>query len=411
MADLTLSGQCERAMRLVRAGKPNRAIAVCGHILGSFPSHVGTYSILGQAYLESGRHDAATDLFRRVLSADPEDVFSYACLASIHEEQGLLDEAIWHLERAFELSPGHQALRSELRRLYDERDLSPRERVKLTRGALARIHLRGQLYPKAVGELRELIALDPQRVDLRMALAEALWRDGRDGDAASECQSLLVDLPNCLKANLILGAVWLDTEKDEEARALLQRAQSLDPRNDTAKSMFGPHSPLPPREPRLPPMEDQVPAIDLPYLLDEQDTGEAPAQSWDDTLLAEIPYFGPSRPLEGGADTEEAPEPPQAAGVGRLSLIDVRRHYLEEQPDDYSARLDLARRLRDIGSLDEALHEYGYLIEHHYETLPDVIRDLGLLKRLYPGTTDLEGLLARAQERESRRPPQSLEQG
>ncbi|OGO05567.1 MAG: hypothetical protein A2Y73_09175 [Chloroflexi bacterium RBG_13_56_8] len=392
MVDLTLSSQCEYAAKLVQDSQPRRAIGVCRHILATFPRHIMTYTVLGQAFLELGQYANATELFRRVLSADPEDAFSYVCLAAIREGERLLDETIWYLERAFELSPGNSVVRSELRRLYDQRNISPGERVKLTRGALARTYLRGQLYPKAIGELRELTILDPQRLDLRVALAEALWHDGRMEDAARECQNLLVELPNCLKANLILGRIWLDTEKDEEARALLQRAQSLDPAGAVAQRVLGARSPLPPREPRLPPMEDQVPAVNLPYVSDEEEyEEEASVGRWGEILLDEI------SPADYDGPREED-------RVGGLSLIDVRRQYLKEHSNDYAARLDLARRLRDIGNLGEALREYDYLIEHHYEALTEVMHDLNLWARLYPDMVKVKDLRVKAQERERRKP-------
>lgn len=89
-----------------------------------------------------------------------------------------------------------------------------------------------------------------------------------------------------------------------------------------------------------------------------------------------------------------------------LSLIDVRRRFVEEHPDDYPARLDLARRYRDVGNLAAALEQYGRLVMDDYGTLPAVVDDLEKLNRICLHTPALETLLARARLRESLKPPQ-----
>lgn len=268
MIDLTVRGYGQEAVRLVRSGQPAAAIPLCRRILDTFPKHVGTYGIMGQALFDLGRHDEATDLFRRVLGADPEHTLAHASLGAIYEERGLIDEAIWETERAFELSPGNREIRRALRRLYDQRSPVPVDRIKLTSGALARAYMRGLLYPKAIGELREVVAEHPNRYDLRVALAEALWHTRQYDQASIVCQGILLDLPNCLKANLILGHIWLNTQRDEEGRALLQRAQSLDPENRVARDMLGTESLLPPRVARLPFRDEDEVELDtaLDYL-------------------------------------------------------------------------------------------------------------------------------------------------
>jgi hypothetical protein len=89
-----------------------------------------------------------------------------------------------------------------------------------------------------------------------------------------------------------------------------------------------------------------------------------------------------------------------------LSLIDVRRRFVEEHPDDYAARLDLARRYRDVGNLAAALEQYGRLVMEDYGTLRAVVDDLDKLNRIYLRTPAIESLLARARLRESLKPPQ-----
>lgn len=428
MADFTLKSQYEEALRLVRAGQPREAIAVCRRILQAFPKYIGAYCALGQATLALGNKPQAMELFRRVLSADPENLSAYTGLAAIHEQQGQDDEACQALERAVELAPGDQELRQRLRQLYARCGL-PIERLKMTRAALARTYLRGQLYAKAIQELRELVAADPRRLDLRVALAEALWHDNRYEDAAVVCQGILAELPNCLKANLILGRVWLNTDQDSWARAYLQRAQSLDPDNAVAQALFGSRSALPPRTARLPLRAEDIPQLALPYLVDDDEVvaesivieGQL-SEVIEETGEAQGPQATIEKPpleeaVPGAEGLEESgqssryqelggPQPPtDKADLGALSLTDLQREYVQEHPDDYLAHLDLARLLCKDGAFDQALKEYGFLIQEDYTTLGEVIRDLDLLNRHHPNLPGLGELLRAAREKASLRPP------
>lgn len=448
MGDLTLRGQYETARRLLQSGQFLTALQVCRRILSEFPKHTDTYSLLAQTCLQVGQLNVARDLFLRVLGVDPEHVAAYACLSRIYEEQGLLDEALWHLERAFELSPGSSAVRRDLQRLYQDRNLPVPERITLSRAALARAYMRGQLYGKAVEELGALVAEEPRRYDLQAALAESLWQEGRCGEAAEVCQTLLVALPNCLKAMLILGQVWLTSGREEDGRALLQQAQIIDPENNMAQAIFARCSPLAPRTPRLPVREEEAPPLDLPYLMADDEpeanrgsrpgarprkarsrptaapssnTASSPSQFSERllSLLDNEPGKASQRDaaswpeFQGGDEQFGEPEDADEAQgdilpegpVEGLSLLDVQSRYVAEHPDDGQARLDLARRLRDAGRLGEALAQYAFLIRYDFETLAAVINDLEFLKRIYPGTPAIEALVADAHERDSRQPP------
>ncbi len=396
MVDLTLRGQSEEALRLLHAGQFEQAATVCRRILQAFPKHIGSYATLGQAYFQMGKHEEAANLFRRVLGADPEHALAYASIGIIYEERGLDEEALWQLQRAFELSPGNVELRRELTALGGAQSVAGEARCKLTRGALARTYMRGQLYPKAVGELRALLAEDPTRYDLRVALAEALWCDRQYAAAEQVCEAILAKLPNCLKANLILGAIRLNSERDEQARGLLQRAQELDPENRLAQALFGTRSPLPQRTVRLPMDDADLPPLDLPYLMDEDE-----ASTEDMVVEGEAATLGPADALlaDAGADEPSMPAAEAPTAPAGLSLWDVEYAYVNEHPSDYRARLDLARKLYGVGAVERALDQYAQLVHGDYEVLPDVARDLDLLVRLYPDSSRLQTLAAAVRDR------------
>ncbi len=240
---IPLASYTEEIRALIHTERNAEALALCKHVLRYYPKHIETYRLTAEASMESGDADDAQELFRRVLSADPEDYVAYAGLAIIFEQKRALDEAIWHLERANELTPANMEIRKELLRLYGEAEDKPRARLKLTPAGLARLYVQEGLFAQAIHELRALVAADPQRFDARVALAETLWHAGRIRESADVALHLLDSLPYCLKANLILGATYHETNLPE-ADAYLQRAQELDPGNHVALKLLAERSPL-----------------------------------------------------------------------------------------------------------------------------------------------------------------------
>lgn len=229
MAEIALRTYLEDVERLMNRELYDEAIAHCRHILATFPLNVDAYRLLGKALLEKNQYQDAADVFQRVLSADPSDFVSHVGLAIIREEDGVLDQAIWHMERAYELQPNNIAVLDELRRLYGKRDGREPGRIGLTRTALARLYLQGELYEQAISELESAVAEDPERVDIQVLLAETYWRDEQPAEAASRCRAILARLPNCISANTILAQIALANGDQEGARPYLEVLTALAP--------------------------------------------------------------------------------------------------------------------------------------------------------------------------------------
>ena len=301
---VTLTGYADQIRELIRNDRNDEVVAICKHVLRYYPKYVEAYRQLGQALLEKGQLDDAKEVFRRVLSADPESVVAYAGLAVILEQEHLVVEAAWHMERAYELAPSNAELHKELHRLYYELDGRPRARLELTPGALARLYVNEGLFAQAIQELNAIIAENGARFDAHVALAETLWRIGQMRQAAEIAQALLDYLPYCLKANLILGVVWKETGLSESEQ-YLQRAQSLDPTNQTAQRLFGARSPLPLTQARVPRYVEGAPIASLPVAeatLPTEPTDGAPSEapieltfeSARESALFGTPAFKPS---------------------------------------------------------------------------------------------------------------------
>jgi tetratricopeptide (TPR) repeat protein len=258
MDQVSLGEYRGRAVSLVEAGQFEEALRIAEHILHHYPEYVEGHLVLGRAFLGLGRVREAADQFAHVLGADPESAAALAGLSIVHQALGNREEAVGQMRRAFELCPGDAGLRRHLGDLLAWDPASAGQRPEITPAALARIYARNGLNAKAIHEFGSVLTEDPRRHDALLGQAELLWRDGRCLEAAEVCHQVLGDLPNALKANLILGALWLDSPQPEEARAYLALARRLDPENAVASSLFGARSPLPVLTPMLDRWEESL---------------------------------------------------------------------------------------------------------------------------------------------------------
>jgi tetratricopeptide (TPR) repeat protein len=339
VSEVSLGAYCAEIEELIASGAYDEAIATCRHILGHHPKYVEAYRLLGMACLEKGEYLEAADLFKRVLSADPESLAARSGLGRVYEEEDSPDEAIWQMERAFELAPYQEAIRNRLRLLYIRRDGIEAPRIKLTRGALGRLYAKDGIFQQAIAEFKSLLEEDRDLIDIQLALAEALWRDGQGREAASTCQDILEKLPHCLKANLILGEIWFDSGREDEAEALFQIARALDPENVWSQALFGDRSPLPVETVMIPRLEE-VPPPPLEEMPEEE------------FLVEEV-----------------------APVAEPLSTIERYKSRLADQPGDHETRLALARAYREQEEFKAALEHYRRLIKSA-ALLDEIIADL-----------------------------------
>ncbi|WP_420642652.1 hypothetical protein [Candidatus Leptofilum sp.] len=227
MTSILLHEYVEQVETLIDANRLVEAVEHCRHILHHYPRHIDTYRVMGKALLEKQEYDSASDLFLRILGADPNDFISHVGLSIVYQEESQYDQALWHLERAFEIQPYNVAIQGELRQLYTTETESRPGVIPLTRGALARLYMQGELYQQAISELRRILAEEPERIDLQVLLAEALWRDDQRIDAEEVCLNIMEALPNCIVANAILAEIWLQTGRIPEAQKYLKRLHGL----------------------------------------------------------------------------------------------------------------------------------------------------------------------------------------
>lgn len=331
MADVLLRDYVDQLRDLLHAGKHSDALALGQHILHYFPKHVETYTLLAQTSLQVNDLAGATDLFRRVLSADPENVLALAGMALLSETQEKYDEALWYLERAYEVQPGNDDLRRELLRVRETFYGTAPTRLELTAGALARVYARQGQYAHAVNEYRRLLRNDSKRYDARVGLAETLFRAGRTDEAAQMAQSVMADAPYALKPNLILGMLWSENAVPE-GQQFLQRAQQLDPENRVAKQLLGERY-ANTQTPRLPALGQApgVSSMDDNRIIGDVSTPNLPT---DDAGARAAEFL---RELERYQEPEPSAEQPLFGDFDALSLVQEIPTETEAMPPEPTA--------------------------------------------------------------------------
>jgi tetratricopeptide (TPR) repeat protein len=229
MVKITLRSYIREIENLIDQNQTEEAIAHCKHLLKLFPKYIDAYRMLGKAYLESQRYKEASDVLSRVLSVLPDDFIAHIGMSLVREDEGNLDGAIWHMERAFDVQPSNQAISDELRRLFGRRDGIEPPKIRLTKGALVRMYLRGELFPQAIAEAQSALLEDPKRVDIQVALLRAYHQAQFIVEAINLAQDVISDLPNNYDANFVLSDLLNTPEKHEEAIFYRQSVISLNP--------------------------------------------------------------------------------------------------------------------------------------------------------------------------------------
>src|ERR687885_111638 len=255
MADVSLQSILDEARQTLDSGDAAQALAIARHILHYAPEVVEGHRLLGEAYLNAGQPEEAVTAFDAVLRVDPESVAAYYGLGLAQQSLDRQTEAIRAFERALEIQPNLGDLRTQLLRLYAETPGSAGQ-FRLSRAGLGRLCMRGQMYGQAIDEFHAVLRNEPDRDDVRVALAETLWRDGQEDEAADWCREALNHNAELLKPTLILGYLQLAAGQPE-GEALWRRAARQEPSLRTAQALFDILPPVQVAEPMLPAFDER----------------------------------------------------------------------------------------------------------------------------------------------------------
>ncbi len=344
MARMSLQTAFDQARQWLETNDLDRAIGMAHHILETYPHCLEAHQMLGEAHLANRQYEEARADFERVLTFDPEHIPALVGLGMTCERLGQLDRAISAFERALEIKPDLPELRSQLLRLYTDAWGSEYAHLRLSRAGLARLYAKGHMLPQAISEFRQVVADQPDRFDSRVALAEVLWRDEQEEEAAEVCRSILAKQSNVLKANLILGYIEL-AAGNPSGEQFWKTAAAIDPYQSMARALF-----------------ESLPPVDVP---------EPTLPEWDETewfnrqVAAPAEQLAATRSMESTTPTAVAAPPPPPPSAPPLSYADS---------DDFLASLLAIDAAPPVVShpVEEAE------VEISSDTRPFTIEELGL---------------------------------
>ncbi len=229
MVQISLNAYQNELASLLGENRHDEVIAHACHILKSQPKNLRAYQQLGDALVATGRWAEAASLLRRALGAQPQDFHSHSQLAAALAALGDHRRAIWHSERALDQQPKDQATIERMRELYRAHRHEEIDRFRLTAAALAQQQIRSNLLAEAQDTLALALEDSPQRIDLQLLRARALWLDGQRMEAAETALDILDRLPYAIDANRIMTELWLAEERPSDAQLYLKRIEALDP--------------------------------------------------------------------------------------------------------------------------------------------------------------------------------------
>ncbi len=293
MGQMSLQAAFDQTRQWLETNDLDRAIGMAQHILETYPKCLEARQMLGEAFLSNRQYEQARIEFEKVLSFDPEHIPALVGLGMTSERLGQLSSAITAFERALEIKPDLPELRSQLLRLYTEAWGSEYAHLRLSRVGLARLYAKGHMLPQAISEFRQVVADQPDRLDARVALAEALWRDEQEEEALEVCRAILANPqhPDVLKANLILGYIEL-ASGNPSGEQYWRNALTIDPYQSMARMLF-----------------ESLPPVDVP---------EPVIPEWDEAawikqrVAAPVEQLTATRSMEATTPTAVAAPPPPA---------------------------------------------------------------------------------------------------
>ncbi len=374
MAKINLRSYHQLVKSLIETGNINEAIFHCTNILKTYPKNIDTYRLLGEAYLEKGQFTQAADIFQRLLSVIPDDFIANVGLSVIREDEGHQDESIWHMERAFETQPANPTVKDELKRLYGKRDGIEPAKINLTRSALVRLYVRGELYPQAIAEIHAILMDMPERVDIQVILARILLTVEKPIEAIEAANKVVRKYPFCLEANRVLISALNKLNRTENLQTYRQRWMDLDPYAQFIISDENNTSQIPDQKVVLDwpsqypePLEGLEPPLAEPRIV--VDNEELPGE---DRLIEEIVF-------KESASSEE-PVWVFEEETGGAPIED---------------QLKKARSAYHKGQLDESITIYYQLIRSN-ESIPEIVTDLKTALRKKPNLSEFWQCLGEA---------------
>jgi tetratricopeptide (TPR) repeat protein len=195
------------AVRLKERGDMDAAFDMYSHCLDIHPESAATLFELAKFYMYLGQQQKGEECLRKAMKAEPGNYWYKETLAAYYQSKGENEKAIEVIEEmAFQFP-------SRLEPLM----------------ALAEMYKRVQDYPKVIQTLNRLEELDGKSEQISMEKFRIYLTMDNTQQAFTEIESLAKEYPYDMRYLTILGDVYMDNNRADEAYAIFQQVISQEP--------------------------------------------------------------------------------------------------------------------------------------------------------------------------------------
>ena len=235
LVDVRPSEAADLARQALAHGDSTRALTITERLLGEFTRYPPARLVRALLAEQANNTDAALDDLRAVTSAEPANAEARAAQARLFQRRGDTDRARMAARQALELIPTDpDVLESALEVLDVNADA-----LDTSTAVLARVHLNCGWPDLAERHARVAVSESPERVDVRLTLAEALWRLGRLPACEAECRVVADQAEECVRAAVMRAHILSERGRTAEGQELLDRIGRIDPEFREARELLG----------------------------------------------------------------------------------------------------------------------------------------------------------------------------
>ena len=235
LVDVRPSEAADLARQALAQGDSTRALTITERLLGEFTRYPPARLVRALLAEQANNTDAALDDLRAVTSAEPANAEARAAQARLFQRRGDTDRARMAARQALELIPTDpDVLESALEVLDVNADA-----LDTSTAVLARVHLNCGWPDLAERHARVAVSESPERVDVRLTLAEALWRLGRLPACEAECRVVADQAEECVRAAVMRAHILSERGRTAEGQELLDRIGRIDPEFREARELLG----------------------------------------------------------------------------------------------------------------------------------------------------------------------------
>ena len=228
---------------LVRAQKPDQAMAFLNSFLQSNPENAEAHVLMGSIQLDTGASGEALKSFKLAIEKQPKNVAGYQALANLWIGQKKFDEALDVIRSGLQVVPDSMILHLAL--------AGTLEKTRQYEAAITEYeYMLGQQLGSMIVEnnLASLLSdhrSDQASLERARSLAESLrgspvpqfedtigwvsYRQGKYVEAVSLLEHAAAELPNSALVRYHLGMSYIATMRTADASKQLKAAQSLAP--------------------------------------------------------------------------------------------------------------------------------------------------------------------------------------